>query len=112
MRLPGAFAIAAFTAGSPTVPLLAAPHAGPPAVSVRYDARELRSADGVRGVYSRVQQAAQQACGALPPLDRWRTADRHRCQAQTLERAVRTVGAAPLTAHHRACQRHGTCAGS
>lgn len=77
-------------------------------VTVRYDARDLRGADGIARIYRRLQQAARGSCESLPDLDRWTATARSRCVGDTLEAAIRQVRDARLTAHHRACQRAAT----
>jgi UrcA family protein len=77
-------------------------------VTVRYDALELRSDDGIARLHQRLQQAARRSCDSLPGLDRWTATARHRCVGDTLEAAIRQVRDARLTAHHRACQRDAT----
>ena len=74
-------------------------------VTVRYDALDLRSEDGITRLYRRLQQAARVSCESLPGLDRWTVTARSRCVGDTLEVAIRRVRDARLTAHHRGRQR-------
>lgn len=77
-------------------------------VTVRYDAVDLRSNEGIASVYGRLQLAARRSCDSLPVPDRWTATARHRCRGDTLEAAIRQVHHARLTAHHRVCQRDAT----
>jgi UrcA family protein len=109
MRLstPPVLAMIAFALALAIAPLQSAGDHRSPAVTTRYAASDLRTDTGVAQLYRRLQEAAREACAAMPPLDRWRESDRRRCRADALEAAVRRVRGKALTALHRARQRSG-----
>ncbi len=73
----------------------------PPTQAVRIDGAELLSGAGIARVYGRLEQAADYVCRSFDSREPERQARYRHCVAEALERAVRDVHDARLSAYYQ-----------
>lgn len=72
-------------------------------VVVQYDDLNLNSGTGIKSLYARLENAADQACGGKPDLKELRMMTQYRaCYQAALDRAVDKIGNRNLHGLHRA----------
>jgi UrcA family protein len=105
-------AITAFTALGIASGITTGSHAAePPSIKVAYAGLDVSQPMGAQLLYRRLQQAAQDVCGQLDPIDvsayvRWQS-----CYDGALQRAVLQVNAPELLAVYRSDAERGRSAG-
>ncbi len=103
---PRAFAAFAALGVLATTALLAAPataSAGQPAAdelqtNVYYDSRDLATERGIRALYRRIENAAEEVCPGYDSLSAAAVAASQECQRQAIARAIGQIGNAQLAA--------------
>jgi UrcA family protein len=74
-------------------------------VVVRYGDLNLRSADGARALYARLESAADRACGNAPSAqEMWRRQEYRACFEAAMDKAVKKVGSVQVQALHTAAR--------
>lgn len=78
-----------------------------PAVRVRYADLDLRTDQGVRELYRRIERAARQVCPAADSRDLTQLALARRCEAGAVSRAIEAVHSSKLAVLHASQARGG-----
>jgi UrcA family protein len=76
-------------------------------VVVRYDRQTLETSDGTRALYRRIVRAAEQVCPDVPGDPHHFNESVRACRAQSVARAVQSIGNERLAALHQASLKQG-----
>ena len=79
----------------------------PPSARVRFDDLDLSTEQGSRVLYQRISVAARLVCPDVYSRDLATVIAARHCEAQAIDRAVRTINSPQLALVHEAHSRHG-----